>query len=118
MLRIEDTDTARNRPEWVEGILSALSAIGINAGDPAFEGPYFQSANAELHRAAAARLFTEGRAYYCDCTREDVVARVPARRRPAKDTAASGGWPTSRAGRCSSAPPMTGRPWSPTGSGG
>lgn len=76
MLRIEDTDTARNRPEWVEGILSALSAIGINAGDPALEGPYFQSANAELHRAAAARLFTEGRAYYCDCTREDVVART------------------------------------------
>ncbi|MBF6216230.1 glutamate--tRNA ligase [Nocardia puris] len=76
VLRIEDTDTARNRPEWVEGILSALSAIGINAGDPAFEGPYFQSANAELHRAAAARLFTEGRAYYCDCTREDVVART------------------------------------------
>ena len=29
VLRIEDTDAARNRPEWTEGILSALDWIGI-----------------------------------------------------------------------------------------
>ncbi|MFC9965186.1 glutamate--tRNA ligase [Nocardia ignorata] len=76
VLRIEDTDTARNKPEWVQGILSALSAIGINSSDPAFEGPYFQSANAGLHRDAAAQLFEAGRAYYCDCTREQVTERT------------------------------------------
>src|SRR5256714_9493889 len=39
VLRIEDTDAARNAPEWTEGILSALDWIGISAGG--YEGPYF-----------------------------------------------------------------------------
>ncbi|WP_199513780.1 glutamate--tRNA ligase [Nucisporomicrobium flavum] len=74
VLRIEDTDAARNRPEWTEGIISALDWIGIERG--AYEGPYFQSAYASDHTAAATRLYGEGRAYYCDCTRDDVVART------------------------------------------
>ena len=74
VLRIEDTDTARNRPEWTEGILSALDWIGIERGS--YEGPYVQSAYADDHAAAATRLYGEGRAYYCDCTREDVIART------------------------------------------
>ena len=62
VLRIEDTDAARNRPEWTEGILSALDWIGIARGT--YEGPYFQSANATAHREAAAALLAAGRAYY------------------------------------------------------
>jgi hypothetical protein len=46
----EDTDAERNRPEWVEGIISALAAIGISRDDPTFEGPYFQSHSTRLHR--------------------------------------------------------------------
>ena len=42
VLRIEDTDAARNRPEWTEGIISALAWLGIDSGQ--YEGPYFQSA--------------------------------------------------------------------------
>ena len=76
VLRIEDTDAGRNRPEWVAGIISALAAIGISGDDPAFEGPYFQSGSAGAQREAARRLFTEGRAYYCDCTREDLAGRT------------------------------------------
>ncbi|MFI6983922.1 glutamate--tRNA ligase [Embleya sp. NPDC050154] len=76
VLRVEDTDEARNRPEWTEGIIGALAAIGINASDPAFEGPYFQSQNTALHREKAVELFDAGRAYYCDCTREDLEART------------------------------------------
>jgi glutamyl-tRNA synthetase len=73
VLRIEDTDASRNRPEWIEGILAALDWIGIARGT--YEGPYFQSAYHEQHTAAAAQLFAAGRAYYCDCTREDVELR-------------------------------------------
>ncbi|MFC5908107.1 glutamate--tRNA ligase [Streptacidiphilus monticola] len=76
VLRIEDTDQARNKPEWIDGIIGALSAIGINDADPHFEGPYFQSHNADRHREAAARLRDAGRAYYCDCTREQLAART------------------------------------------
>ncbi|MEU8662949.1 glutamate--tRNA ligase [Actinoplanes philippinensis] len=73
VLRIEDTDAARNRPEWTEGIISALDWIGIERGT--YEGPHFQSSYAADHTAAATRLYGEGKAYYCDCTRDDVVAR-------------------------------------------
>ena len=74
VLRVEDTDAARNRPQWIEGILSALDWIGISRGS--YEGPYFQSAYAGEHTAAAARLYAEGRAYYCDCTRDATQART------------------------------------------
>ncbi|MBX6767761.1 MAG: glutamate--tRNA ligase [Actinomadura rubrobrunea] len=79
VLRIEDTDASRNRPEWTEGIIRALAWLGIDGGE--YEGPYFQSANADKHREAALRLREQGRAYYCDCTREDVVARTGDRHR-------------------------------------
>jgi glutamyl-tRNA synthetase len=68
VLRIEDTDAARNRPEWIEGILSAMDWIGIERGT--YEGPYLQSAYVAEHAAAATRLYGEARAYYCDCTRD------------------------------------------------
>jgi glutamyl-tRNA synthetase len=74
VLRIEDTDAARNRPEWTEGILAALDWIGIVRGS--YEGPYFQSSYAGEHTAAASRLHAAGRAYYCDCTRDEVIART------------------------------------------
>jgi glutamyl-tRNA synthetase len=76
VLRIEDTDEARNRPEWTDGIIDALAWIGISADDPHFEGPHFQSANADRHVAAAQRLFESGAAYYCDLTGQEVQDRA------------------------------------------
>jgi glutamyl-tRNA synthetase len=76
VLRIEDTDVSRNQPEWVDGILAAMESLGISTQDPAFEGPYFQSQNVELHQQSALRLFETGAAYYCDCTRDVLVART------------------------------------------
>jgi glutamyl-tRNA synthetase len=78
VLRIEDTDEARNRPEWTEGIIDALAWIGIHDDDPAFEGPYFQSRYADAHLAAAHRLFEAGAAYYCDLTSEQIQERAKA----------------------------------------
>ena len=74
VLRIEDTDAARNRPEWIDGIISAMAWLGIGADQ--YEGPYFQSENLPRHTEAAAQLYQQGRAYYCDCTRDAVVART------------------------------------------
>ncbi|MFI6906325.1 glutamate--tRNA ligase [Nonomuraea sp. NPDC050394] len=76
VLRIEDTDASRNRPEWTEGIIAALDWIGVNGTNPVFEGPYFQSAFEPQHREAVAKLLADGRAYHCDCTRDDLVART------------------------------------------
>ena len=75
VLRIEDTDEARNRPEWTQGIIDALAWLGVHADDPHFEGPYFQSQYADQHVATAQRLFAQGAAYYCDMTPADIEAR-------------------------------------------
>lgn len=78
VLRIEDTDEARNRPEWTDGILSALEWLGIDSSSPTFEGPYFQSAYADEHLRAAAQLFENGHAYYCEMSPEDIAERAKA----------------------------------------
>ena len=76
VLRIEDTDEARNRPEWTQGIIDALAWIGISAADSHFEGPHFQSEYADAHVAAARQLFEQGDAYYCDLSGEQIQERA------------------------------------------
>jgi glutamyl-tRNA synthetase len=74
VLRIEDTDASRNRPEWTEGIISAMAWLGMDSSG--YEGPVFQSANSGKHAAAGEQLVAKGHAYYCACTREEIVART------------------------------------------
>lgn len=81
ILRIEDTDLERNRPEWVDGIQSAMRWLGLDWD----EGPYFQSQRAQLYEAAAAGLAATGQAYYCDCTRDAVDERTRGRPTPGYD---------------------------------
>jgi glutamyl-tRNA synthetase len=66
ILRVEDTDAERNRPELVDGILEAMRWLGINWD----EGPYFQSQRLELYRTAAEKLLASGAAYLCYCPPE------------------------------------------------
>ncbi len=75
ILRIEDTDELRNRPEWTDGIIAALDWLGM-APD---EGPYFQSAQDVTHAAAIEVLWASGALYACGCTREEIDARTKAR---------------------------------------
>jgi glutamyl-tRNA synthetase len=63
ILRVEDTDAERNRPELVEGILASLRWLGLEWD----EGPFFQSHRLEMYRAAAERLLASGHAYFCYC---------------------------------------------------
>ena len=72
ILRIEDTDEARNRPEWTDGIITAMDWLGM-APD---EGPYFQSAQGEMHQAAIEALWDSGALYACACTREEIDERT------------------------------------------
>lgn len=75
ILRIDDTDEARNKEEFTSGILAAMEWLDITYD----EGPYFQSKRSHLYSAMAERLYGLGRAYYCDCTREDIDERAKAR---------------------------------------
>jgi glutamyl-tRNA synthetase len=85
VLRIEDTDEARNQPEWTQGIIDALEWIGISRDDPTFEGPYFQSQYAGEHVAAAERLHAAGLAYYCDLTPDQIQERAKQSGKPGYD---------------------------------
>lgn len=74
VLRIEDTDASRNRPEWTDGIISAMAWLGMDAAG--YEGPVLQSASTDKHVAAVQELVAKGFAYYCACTRDQIVART------------------------------------------
>lgn len=74
VLRIEDTDAARSRPEWTDGIIRAMAWLGVDSSQ--YEGPLFQSSFLAEQSKAAQQLFDAGRAYYCDCTRDQVQART------------------------------------------
>lgn len=63
LLRIEDTDVERNRPELVEGILEGLKWLGIEWD----EGPFFQSQRVPMYQEAANRLLESGSAFACYC---------------------------------------------------
>ncbi|MDA8043766.1 MAG: glutamate--tRNA ligase [Actinomycetota bacterium] len=78
VLRIEDTDTARNRDEHIEGILRALRWLGLDWD----EGPYFQSQRSELYQAAIEKLIDIRAVYACDCTAEQIQQRAKERGGP------------------------------------
>ena len=67
ILRIDDTDVARNVDEALEPILAGLRWLGIEWDEgPGVGGPhepYFQSLRGDLYRAAAERLLADGHAY-------------------------------------------------------
>jgi glutamyl-tRNA synthetase len=77
ILRIEDTDEERNREEWVDGIYDAMRWVGLD-----WDELYRQSERRALYDAAAGQLQAAGRAYWCDCVREDIDARAKARGGP------------------------------------
>ncbi len=66
ILRFEDTDRERSKQEYVDSILEALKWLGLNWD----EGPYFQTQRLDLYKKFAQRLYEEGKAYYCECSKE------------------------------------------------
>jgi glutamyl-tRNA synthetase len=81
ILRIEDTDSERNKEEWVGGIGSALAWLGIDWD----EGPYRQSLRMEHYQAALDHLWSNGYLYSCECTREMVLERTKTNATPGYD---------------------------------
>jgi len=69
ILRIEDTDAERNKPELLTGIIEGLKWLGVNWD----EGPYYQSQRTELYREAAKKCLANGSAFRCYCPPEKYV---------------------------------------------
>jgi glutamyl-Q tRNA(Asp) synthetase len=69
LLRIEDIDGTRSRPEYVDAILADLAWLGLS-----HEPPLFQSQRVALYAAALDRLKDAGLVYPCVCTRAEIAA--------------------------------------------
>ena len=68
ILRIEDTDLERSRPEYTQNILEGLQWLGLTWD----EGPFFQSKRLDLYRQGIQTLLDQGLAYRCYCTPEEL----------------------------------------------
>ena len=81
LLRIEDTDRERSRPEHVEAILDSLKWLELD-----WDGePISQYSRAARHQEVARELLAKGKAYNCYLTPEDLAqmrARAEADKRP------------------------------------
>jgi|SRR5579859_695122 len=78
VLRIDDTDLERNRPEYEAVIYESLRWLGLDWDEGPDKGgalgPYRQSERLGLYKQRAAELLAEGKAYRCYCTPEELDA--------------------------------------------
>jgi glutamyl-tRNA synthetase len=94
VLRIEDTDLARNTPEGLASVLDSLHWLGIDWDEGPEKGgpfaPYLQSERFDIYAGIAGRLREAGHAYDCYCTQEEVEARRSAARADQRATGYDG----------------------------
>jgi glutamyl-tRNA synthetase len=69
ILRIEDLDPDRCRPEFREAVMEDLRWFGLRWD----EGPYLQSERRAFYREAFEKLRADGHVYACNCSRRDVM---------------------------------------------
>ncbi|MDE3114700.1 MAG: glutamate--tRNA ligase [Pseudomonadota bacterium] len=87
-LRIEDTDRARSTPEAIAAILNGLNWMGLDwDGDT-----IFQFVRADRHREVAEQLLTQGKAYRCYATAEELEAMRAEQRAAGKPVRYDGRW--------------------------
>lgn len=72
LLRIEDTDITRARPEYETGIYEDLAWLGLSWPKPVLR----QSDNFPAYAAALAKLTELGLTYPCTCSRRDVLSAM------------------------------------------
>lgn len=68
ILRVEDTDTERSRPEYTQNILDGLTWLGMRWD----EGPIFQSDRLDIYKQRVQDLLDKGLAYRCYTTEAEL----------------------------------------------
>lgn len=85
VLRIEDTDVARNTDDGLSSVLASLRWLGIDYDEgPGIGGPfepYVQSERLEIYADVASRLRESGKAYDCYCSQIELEERREAARK-------------------------------------
>jgi glutamyl-tRNA synthetase len=70
ILRVEDTDLERSKPEHVQVIVEGMKWLGLEHD----LGPYYQTQRFERYRQVIAEMVGAGTAYYCYCSKEELDA--------------------------------------------
>ncbi|HEY6278483.1 MAG TPA: glutamate--tRNA ligase [Streptosporangiaceae bacterium] len=102
VLRIEDTDQTRVRPEYIESALGTLRWLGLDwdegpgTGGPF--GPYLQSERMGIYAEWVQRFLKDGYAYYCYCTEDELAER--------REAARKAGQPSGYDGHCRDLTPV------------
>ncbi len=68
ILRIEDTDAERSTDENTKQILESMKWLGLDWD----EGPIYQSDRLDIYKSYIMRLVDEGKAYWCECTPDEL----------------------------------------------
>ena len=68
ILRIEDTDAERSTDDNTKQILASMEWLGLDWD----EGPFFQSQRLDLYKSHIQKLIDEGKAYWCECTPDNL----------------------------------------------
>ncbi len=79
ILRIEDLDPQRSRPEYARMIEDDLNWLGLDWDEGGTEdrgacGPYSQSRRGDIYADMLERVIATGYTYPCTCTRADIMA--------------------------------------------
>jgi nondiscriminating glutamyl-tRNA synthetase len=76
ILRIEDTDAERSKPEYEERLMEDLHWLGLEWDESVDKdggfGPYRQSDRYSIYRQHAQRLLDDDKAFYCFCSEEEL----------------------------------------------
>jgi len=84
IFRIEDTDTERVTPEYIQAAISTLKWLGLDWDEGpevgGENGPYLQSQRLDKYAEWAAKFLQQGDAYHCYCSSEELEAVREAQR--------------------------------------
>ncbi len=81
LLRIEDLDRQRSRPEFLDDLFRDLEYLGIDWDEP----PLYQSQRQDVYDAALDRLAARGHLYECFCSRTEIARAASAPHGPSDE---------------------------------
>ena len=105
ILRIEDTDVERSQPAAVQAILEAMTWLDLDYD----EGPFYQTRHFERYRSVIEQMLSEGTAYHCYASSEELEAMREGQRARGEKPRYDGRW-RPEAGKALPTPPAGIRP--------
>ena len=105
ILRIEDTDRERSTQQSEQAILDSMDWLGLD-----YQGPFYQMQRLKRYGEVAERLISEGKAYHCYASREELDALRESQRAMGEKPRYDGRWRPENAKKHGLKPPPGAQP--------